>query len=449
MAKRFKNAVGRGAEAKARGVFRFAALACVAGAGWATCALASPVEVTYWEKWTRFEGEAMKAVVDDFNRSQDKIFVRYVTMSNIVQKTLIATAGGDPPDLAGLEDANMVSFADKNALTELDGYLKDAGISPKIFIPVLLSRCTYRGKVWAVPTTPATTALHWNKTMFRRAGLDPESPPRTIAELDQMAEKLVIRDKSGKILQMGFLPPEPGWWNWAWPCFFGGRLWDGKDKITCDEPACIEAYKWVQSYARRYGAGPVQIFQSGFGNFASPQNAFLAGRVAMVIQGVWMYNFIKEYSPEMQWGAAPFPVKYSKQYGISHAEADVLAIPRGARHPKEAFEFMKYVIAQGPMEKLCIGQRKFSPLMKVSKAFYAMNPHPALRLFADVARNPLTFGFPQLTFWEEFLDEMNFAFQKIWMLEVTPEQAMADVKRKMQKRLDRELRRLRRLGLEQ
>jgi hypothetical protein len=97
------------------------------------------------------------------------------------------------------------------------------------------------------------------------------------------------------------------------------------------------------------------------------------------------------------------------------------------------------------MEKLCIGQRKFSSLMKVSPGFYGANPHPTLKLFADVARNPLAFGFPQMTFWEEMVDEMNYAFQKIWLLELTPAEALSAVQIKMQKKLDHELRRQRRL----
>ena len=32
------------------------------------------IRVSYWEKWTGFEFDAMKAVVDDFNKSQDRIF---------------------------------------------------------------------------------------------------------------------------------------------------------------------------------------------------------------------------------------------------------------------------------------------------------------------------------------------------------------------------------------
>jgi len=58
----------------------------------------------YWEKWTLFEQKAMEAVVDDFNKSQDRITVRYIMTSDIDEKALIAIAGGDPPDLVGLGD---------------------------------------------------------------------------------------------------------------------------------------------------------------------------------------------------------------------------------------------------------------------------------------------------------------------------------------------------------
>ena len=37
------------------------------------------IEITYWEKWTGFEDDAMQAVVDDFNNSQNRIFVRKLT----------------------------------------------------------------------------------------------------------------------------------------------------------------------------------------------------------------------------------------------------------------------------------------------------------------------------------------------------------------------------------
>src|SRR5215510_11638498 len=80
------------------------------------------VHVVYWEKWTGFEKDAIREVVDDFNQSQDRIFVDLVSVSVIRQKTLLATAGGNPPDLAGLMNDAVVEFAEKNALTPLDDF---------------------------------------------------------------------------------------------------------------------------------------------------------------------------------------------------------------------------------------------------------------------------------------------------------------------------------------
>ena len=136
----------------------------------------------YWEKWTGFEREAMARVVDDFNNSQDKIFVRFLSVSRVDQKMMLATAGGVPPDVVGLWAINLPSYAENNALMPLDYLAKDAGIRQEDYLPVFWKLCSYRNFLWALPSTPSVTALHWNKKMFRDAGLDPEKPPRTIAE---------------------------------------------------------------------------------------------------------------------------------------------------------------------------------------------------------------------------------------------------------------------------
>src|SRR5687768_15432378 len=60
------------------------------------------VTVIYWEKWTGSEGIEMRKVVDAYNRSQDKIFVKYLSISGVDNKTRLATAGGNPPDIAGI-----------------------------------------------------------------------------------------------------------------------------------------------------------------------------------------------------------------------------------------------------------------------------------------------------------------------------------------------------------
>ncbi|HEY3283282.1 MAG TPA: ABC transporter substrate-binding protein [Armatimonadota bacterium] len=403
----------------------------------------SRIHLTYWEKWTGFEGDAMRAVVDAFNRSQDKITVDMLTVSQVDQKLLLATAGGVPPDVAGLWSYNVNVFADKGALLPLDDYMRGAGYGPSYYLPVYWKVVDYRGHVWAVPSTPATTALHWNRTLFREAGLDPDRPPRTIEELDRYADRLTKRDAKGNLIQAGFMHSEPGWWNWAWGYFFGGKLWDGKSKITAASPENIRAFKWVQSYAKKYGTSQLQVFKSGFGSFSSPQNAFLSRppRVAMVLQGVWMHNFIHKYSPTTDWAAAPFPYPADRPdlANTTVAEEDVLVIPRGSKHPDEAFEFLKYANSQKGMELLCLGHRKNSPLTHVSADFYRKHENPYIRVFGDLARSPNAFGTPQIGIWTEYRDELNSAFDNIWLMKKTPEQALKEVQVRMQAKLDREL----------
>ena len=40
-------------------------------------------------------------MIDDFNASQNRIFVERVMVGEMARKLMLATAGGAPPDLAG------------------------------------------------------------------------------------------------------------------------------------------------------------------------------------------------------------------------------------------------------------------------------------------------------------------------------------------------------------
>jgi multiple sugar transport system substrate-binding protein len=91
---------------------------------------AEPVDVIYWEKWNGFEEQAAQAVIDRFNASQSRIHVDYYEATGqIDRKMLVATAGGDPPDIAGLHEQNIATFADAEALQPLDGFIRAEGMT--------------------------------------------------------------------------------------------------------------------------------------------------------------------------------------------------------------------------------------------------------------------------------------------------------------------------------
>ncbi|HKO50867.1 MAG TPA: extracellular solute-binding protein [Polyangiaceae bacterium] len=434
----------------------------------------APRHITYWEKWTGFEGEAMAAVIDDFNaqevahakvdRNYAPIEVEKVTISKIEQKLLIAIAGGNPPDLAGHYSFSVAAYADHGALSELGPMLAKSGFDRTRYIEHYMKLGEYRGKTWALPLVPASTALVFNKRLFAEVGLDPERPPSTIEEFDAYAEKLTkweVTLPSGekqiasgylpnvpaaqkRLLQAGFLPAEPIWWLYGWGDFFGGRLIDGREQASAADPANIRAFEWVASYSEKLGVGVVKRFRSGFGNASSPQSAFLSGKVAMVLQGVWIHNYIEKYAPGLQWAAAPFPypAAHPELAGTSHAEADVLMIPKGSPHPAEAFAFMQYASTQAVLEKLCLAQQKFTPLASVSEEFWLAHPNPYIRLFRDLGMSKNAVAIPQTGIWNEYRREMDNAVDLIQNLKQRPAEALADVQEKMQAALDRDRRML-------
>ena len=246
----------------------------------------------------------------------------------------------------------------------------------------------------------------------------------------------------------GHVPAEPGWYDDIWGWWFGGRHWDGDKTITADSPENVAAYDWIASYPRRFGADNLLSFRDASGNFASPQNPFFTGRIAMVLQGPWIYNFIKNYAPpDFEWGMAAFPsAEGDRVKDVTLVETDALVIPAGAKHPEEAFEFIQYVNSQGPMEKLCLGQRKFSPLRECSSEFFRLHPNPYIARFLELAKSPNAHFIPQLTTWPVYRNDLIQAFDRIWAGKATAREALEEVEQHEQQAFDHHQKRWERLS---
>ncbi len=427
--------------------------------------------VTYWEKWTDFEGRAIQDAVDEFNRTigrQKDIEVQLLQQGDIEEKVKLAASGGNPPDLVGLYSFNVNVYASQHVLMPLDEWLEEAGISSDRYIDSYWRLNTHDGRTWCITSAPATLALFYNKTHFREAGLDPEKPPTTLEELTEIGHKLTRIDAEGNITRMGFMPAEPGWWKYAWGWWFGGRLWDGTDTITANSPENVAALKWIErEYVERYNtlpdadgtprSGRLSAFKNSFGPFDSPNNAFFTGKVSMVLQGVWFPNFIdKNASDELKanYGVAPFPSITGGPENLTIAESDVIGIPTGARHPREAFEFVKFMASRRGVEILCRGQGKHSPHLNPSPGFFQDHPNPHVRLFHRLALSPNARRTPAIGVWKEYQQSMGVAFDRIWNPDAseptTVEAELGEVQRHIQQRLDRDLlgRRIRQQALD-
>jgi ABC-type glycerol-3-phosphate transport system substrate-binding protein len=318
--------------------------------------------------------------------------------------------------------------------------------------------------LYALISTPGVVALLYNRVAFERnadalraKGLDPTRPPTSIAELDAYAEALTKIGPAGRIERMGYLPLEPGWYLPYTPFWFGGSIWDEQEKrITLTDPKVVAAYDWVASYSRKYGAAETLAFRSASGagsNWDSPQEPFTAETVMMMQNGPWMADHFERYVPDKQrllwtkeqertqspeerkknyfWAAAAFP-SATGEPDVSYCTSDVIAIPRGARHKREAFEFMAYLNRQDVMERLCRKHCKNSPLRSVSEGFVRDHPNPYIDVFERLAASPNARSVPQCPILKEVNDELTAVAQSITLLETDAISAL----QRAQERLD-------------
>jgi ABC-type glycerol-3-phosphate transport system substrate-binding protein len=399
-------------------------------------AAGSRIVLDYWEKWTGGEGTAMRQVVSQFNSSQDRIFVRYLSMAGIDQKAMIAIAGGDPPDIVGLWNYSIPVFSEANAILPLDDLTNPyPHMALSQYAPGVRPIMMHNGKRWGAINTSGTLALYYNRTIFKEAGLDPDRPPRTISEFNECVKALTSRGPAG------FMITEPGWWTWVWGYHFGGAMWNpSTEDSTIAGPEFIKAYDWVQQGVKDLGLQPSIAFQESFGTYDTPDNAFLAGKVAMIFQGPWIANVIKAFKPDLDYGVAPFPVDdhlYRADAPVACIDTDILVIPRGVKHPEASMEFIAYTQTQPVVEHLAKVHAKGSPILDVSEDFVRTHPNRGVAVHNALASSPRAFLCPRTRAWTQLKAEFDAMFVPIRRLDRPAATILKEIQDRSQAILDR------------
>lgn len=393
--------------------------------------------VTLWTSWAGTERAGIDTVIADYNASQDQIFVRSLNITDPQTKIMLATAGGNPPDIAIMNNQFIAPYAENNALTPLDGLCAAAGVTSDQFVETFWDTATYRGRTWAIPLTCSVTTLHYNKKILREVGYD--QPPKTLEELERINDLITQKREDGSIERIGHFPLEPGWWRPEWSNWFGLGSYDGANQMLFQASGWLQTANWLASYHQRFGKDELIKLRSGFGRFTSPQNPFFTGKVAMVLQGIWMNRFIETFAPaDFEYGVAPFPA--SENAGIPYfaiADADLAVIPKGADHLEEAFAFLRYLSSRGPLEKLALAHGKMTSLKDVSQDFYENHPHPYLQVHLDIANSGYAKARPQLAQYQNYFTDTNEAVNSLLYGLVAPAEGLAQIQDRQQKALDK------------
>jgi len=305
---------------------------------------AAKVTLDFWTFWgSETRRPIIEKIIDDFNKSQDRIVVKhtYLPFGDIWTKNLASIAAGNPADVIINDYADVNLRASKNQNTNLSEYLKKDDIESQ-FYPELWKNVLYKNEAYALPFNTDTRLLYYNKKAFQEAGLDPEQPPKTWAELEEYAQKLDKKNGNG-YERVGFYPlwGDFGVDSWLINGDGGNGYFGENDQIAINTPGKVSTLEWLKSWQDRLGRQTVDAMKADFGSGVS--DPFISGKVAMYIQTGTYNTQIEEFGKDLEIGVAPIPEREAGSGHWSSGGGFVVEIPKGAKHPDEAWEFMKYL----------------------------------------------------------------------------------------------------------
>jgi len=156
-----------------------------------------PIEIQFWMGLTGLGGELLQRYGEDFNKTQNEYRVVVSFKGQYPEQRAAAVAAyraGNPPHIMQMFDAGSGDMmAAREAIVPVSEVFKRAGLKfdPSDFIAP--ARGYYglpNGDLLSMPFNVSTAVLFYNKDAFKRAGLDPEKPPRTWPELISAAQQI-------------------------------------------------------------------------------------------------------------------------------------------------------------------------------------------------------------------------------------------------------------------
>jgi len=308
--------------------------------------MAFPAMAEDLEMWERSGGNAgmVDALIAAWNEKNPdrKIHLTYIPHTEMVPKIAQAIASGEVPDLMGMDLIYGPQFEAAGQLVDITDLI-GSDPSLKTASPGHMAVSTYEGRLYGVPLYADVSALFYNKDLFRKAGLDPERPPTSLAEIREYADKITAL---GGDIKGYFLPGSCAGCNiftvgplmWA-----SGATIEPKD--ADDEPLQGDGVKEVLQWARdMIKAGNVHE-DARSENGETFHLRFGSGKVGMMGTGNFNIALVKEQNPNMDFGVALLPGVKSGQVS-SFAGGDIVTIPKGSKRVDDAIDFMKFLLSE-------------------------------------------------------------------------------------------------------
>jgi len=254
------------------------------------------VRITGWTS-SPAEDTLFQQVLDDFSAANTDIKVQYEPIpSDYATKQQTDISAGSIADVFYVDSSVAPDLMAAGQLMALDDMMAASGVSASDYFPGLISAFQWNGKTYGLPKDFSTLAMVYDKKALSDAGV--ANPPTTWDELKVAAQ--AVTDKAG---QPAINADPDIAREFAFHYAAGGKVFsDDGSQIVIDSPEGQTALDFYYGWYRDKLSATHADVGAGW-----PGDALAKGLASIVFEGNWVFPFLKDNAPDLDFGIAEIP----------------------------------------------------------------------------------------------------------------------------------------------
>ncbi|HWU18325.1 MAG TPA: ABC transporter substrate-binding protein [Devosia sp.] len=305
----------------------------------------APVTITFYNynlATASAGADATRELIAEFEAANPTIKIEPIGVpsNEIITRLQADMAAGQQPDVAQLVFRDLIYIASDlgaNALEDMAGQEGYAALTDGM-IPRGLDLGKVGDKTYGLAYTFSTPILYYNADLFRAAGLDPDQPPRTWAEVKTAADAIVANTDAEGFFPGAYGPADGTFVYQAILMSNGGKVRDG-NTLTFANPDGIAAVQMLRDMVDSGGHGRLDP--------ANPSDSMASGTLGMFLYTSALQNTLSK-AAEGKWDlrVAPMPAFGDKPTAPTNSGSALFTFSKDPAKQRASYELMKFLTSK-------------------------------------------------------------------------------------------------------
>lgn len=357
-------------------------------------------------------------IIKAFNEQHPNVTIdiQHLPWNGRYEKMLTAIAGGEAPNLVYLNDFQVPLFAATDNLVPISDIYTQEELDA-MYTQGSLNALSYNGTLYALPILQNSLGYLYNVDLFEEAGLDPDNPPQTWAEMKDAIAKLTKKDENGEIEQAGARydlnrpSPVTSIMNFVWQA--GGNILDDDNNVIINSAETASALNYVKGL---FDEGYMQISNITGGGFD-----FASGKVGIELDvEPSKVTQVANANPELNFKAGPILTGEKK---VGYVTVGSYAMFSKAENREATIAWLKFLTNKENTQTILAASGFMSPRKDVNSADYLVDDR--LAFMATQAEWATGTG-PMNSHYSEILEVLGSEFNSILLGIKSTEAGLAD-----------------------